>query len=206
MEATVSIVASFAVGILSSLCATWLIFMRRKSRYRLRFRSVLTQIGDLALQIKNDGFVFDHILALGRNSGVAASIMAGMTGLLSATTVSLVKERRADGSRTISFGDIDELMLPGLGGKNVLILICCNDSGATLAYAVERLNTLQTPPRSVRTAALYSAPSPVFKPSYVSAIVGKDTMKSMSQILSGLPWVNSSWIHPFGKERNVVDL
>ena len=131
--------------------------------------------------------------------------MAGITGLSAATTVSLIKERRVDGSRSIAFAEIDELMLPGLAGKNVLVLICCNDSGATLAYAIERLNGLSPRPLAIRTAALYSAPSPLFKPNYVSAIVGKDTTKTMSQILAGLPWVSGSWVHPFGKERDVTN-
>lgn len=196
---------SFAVGVLSSLCATWLLFLRRRSRYRLHFRSVLTQIEDLVSEIKQDGFTFDHILALGRNSGVVGSIIAGVTGLSAATSISLIKSRNADGSRSICLAPIDELMLPGLADKAVLVLICCNDSGATLEYVVKRLNSLERQPKSLRTAALYTSPSPVFKPTYIGVVVGDDTKKTMSEILVGLPWVSPSWIHPFGRERNVVD-
>lgn len=192
---------SFLVGVLSSIAATGLIILRQRARFRLRFQSVLHLIGALGAAIRKDGFHFDHILTIGRNSGVAGSILAGEFGLEATVSVSTVKSRLKDGARTIELDRIGEEILPALAGERVLVFICCNDSGATLAYVVSRLTSLPHPPAEIRTAALYTAPSPAFMPQYTGAVLGKDTQQSMTKVLTGLPWVTSRWLHPLAGER-----
>ncbi|MGV6805891.1 MAG: phosphoribosyltransferase [Ruegeria sp.] len=195
------LIASFFVGTLSSVFATWLLLVRQRSKFRLHFHSVVSLIGELAGKISKDGYDYDHILALGRNSGVVGSIMAGMVGLNAVASVSMIKRRLPNGDRTIELDEVGESILSALSGKKVLVLLCCNDSGASLQYVVGRLQGLEPAPAEIRTAALYSTPSPVFRPNYSSVIVGNDTKKTMTDILHGLPWASGRWIHPFEKER-----
>lgn len=196
------LIASFMVGTLSSIFATWLILIRKKTRFRLHFNSVVALVSDLADAIAKDGYDYDHVLALGRNSGVVGSILAGMVGLDAVVSISMLKRRLADGNRTIELDDAGENVLPTMCGKKVLVLLCCNDSGASLQYIVRRLEALDPNPSEIRTAALYTAPSPVFKPTYSAVTVGNDTKKTMTDILHGLPWASKRWIHPFEKERD----
>lgn len=190
---------SFVLGVVSSVTATYLMIMRGQLRYSLRFQSIIRLIHKLRQEIENDSFSYEYILALGRNSGVIASVLAGFSGTRSALTVTLLKERLSTGERTIAFDDFGEVMVSHLTGKRVLVIICCNDSGASLQYAVEKLKLSNV--AELRTAALYSSPSPSFKPDYASVIVGRDTKLTMSEILARLPWARPGWVHPFAKER-----
>ena len=196
-----SIIISFVIGVLSSVVAAGVLMLRHRARYRMRFTPVFKLIEQLTDEITRDGYHYDHILAIGRNSGVAGSIMAGITGLGAVISVTMIKERLSDGSRTVGLDDVSERVFPALAGRRVLVLLCCNDSGASLRYIVDRLHDMENPPASIRTAALYTTPSPFFMPEYEAVIVGHDTKKTMSQVLEGLPWVSKRWVHPFSNER-----
>ncbi len=201
IESFISQLLAFLVGILSSIVATWLLLIRKKAKYRLQFRNVMQIIEELLTDIKKDGFKFDHIFALGRNSGVVGSILAGCTvnAIVSAT---LVKKRLPDGSLSVNFDAAAEKATAALSNKKVLILICCNYFGASLKYAKQQLENLKRPPKDIRTQQYNPSPSPMFKPTYISVVVGRDTKKTMTDILNGLPWVTNEWVHPFAKERN----
>ncbi len=197
-------VISFLVGVLSSVVATWLLVLRQRAKFRLRFQAVLQLIAGLGEGISKDGYHFDYIVAIGRNSGVAGSILAGQFGLEAVVSVSTSKTRLKDGTRTIELDPISTAILPEFAGKRLLVFICCNDSGASLAYVVSRLNEVASPPVEIRTAALYTAPSPSFMPQYRAVVLGKDSQRSMTKILAGLPWVTSKWLHPLAEERHAV--
>lgn len=178
-------VISFLVGVLSSLFAAWLLVLRQRARFRLRFQPVLHLIEALGDSIAKDGYRFDYLLAIGRNSGVAGSIIAGRFGLDAVVSASTSKARLKDGTRTIELDPISTAILSELAGKRILVFICCNDSGASLAYVVSKLTALPTPPAEIRTAALYTAPSPSFMPQYRSVILGRDSQQSMTKVLTG---------------------
>lgn len=196
-----SVVLSFVVGVLSSVCAAGLVVAARRARYRLSFRSILHLIEGLGETIAKDGYRFDHLVTIGRNSGVAGSILAGQFGLSAAVSLSTSKRRLPGGERTIALDAVSEHTLDDLAEMNVLLFICCNDSGASLAYVVDRMNALGRPPAEIRTAALFTAPSPSFMPRYRAVVLEKDSRRSMSKVLTGLPWVTQRWLHPFGDER-----
>lgn len=193
-------VSSFVVGILSSLVVAALLDLRARRRFRLRFQSILHLIESLADTITHDGFRFDYVVAVGRNSGVAGSILAGQCGLTAVVSVSTLKHRLPDGSRSIAFDDVSAAILPVMAGRRILVFLCCNDSGSTLEFVVRALEGLPEPP-VVRTAALYTTPSPSFMPQYRAVTLEQDSNQSMTKILSGLPWVSAKWLHPLGAER-----
>jgi hypoxanthine phosphoribosyltransferase len=195
-------ILSFALGVLSSLVASWLLFVRARRQYRPRFRSILNLIVGLARTMKEDDFKPDEIVAIDRNGGVVGSILAGHVGLKAVVSVATINKRLSDGSRTIEISPTSLGSLSCLAEKNVLVIICCNDSGTSLGHVVGHLRALgPLVPTEIRTAAVYSSLSPNFRPTYVGAIVGRDTRKSMNEILSSLPWMTPGWNHVFGFER-----
>lgn len=197
-----STIASFALGVISSLVATWILVLQQRTRYRLRFQPVLQQIRSLAAQVRKSGYQFDHIVAIGRNSGVAGSILAGQFGLTAVVSVSTSKVRQADGRRTLALDLVSKAALGALSGERLLVFICCNDSGSTLEAVANYLEQLPSPPVDMKTAALYTAPSPSFMANFNAVVLEKDARYSMSKVLNGLPWVTDEWLHPLAGERD----
>jgi hypoxanthine phosphoribosyltransferase len=192
---------SFLVGVLASVAAAYLVILRQRTRFRLGFRSIMANIGVLLSRMEAENYTPDLIVTIDRNSGVVGSIVAGHIGLTSVVSLATQNSRGSDGTRTIQLDPAFEPALAGLAGRNVLVLICCNDSGVSLEYIVTRLRTSATPPAEVRTAALYTSVSPALKPKYFAVEVGQDTKVSMNQIVSRLPWMTNGWKHVFGNER-----
>lgn len=195
-------VLSFLVGIVSSLAATWLIFLREKARLRVRFRTILSLIVKIAKQLELDNYKPDYIVTVDRNSGVVGSILAGHVGLRAVVSVACVHHRLSDGSRETHLDEVSSRTLQLLGGSRILVLICCNDSGTSLNCVVNYLRHLgQSAPVEIRTAAIYTTISPVIVPTYKGLIVGRDSHKPMTQIVSQLPWMTDGWQHILGLER-----
>lgn len=197
-------ILSFLVGVLSSLAATGLLILRQRAKYRMGFRSITRLIENLGDDIDRSGFRFDRIVAIGRNSGVVGSILAGQVGLDAIVSVNTTKERSVDGERTISIDEASRRSLDCVCGKKVLVLICCNDSGATLAYVVRVLKESNSPPLEIRTASIYTSPSPAYKAQYNAVVLERDSSKTMSTILERLPWVSPKWRHPLPGERPIA--
>ena len=197
----VTIVISFVIGILSSLAATWIIFLRGKARLRLRFRTIVALIVKMAKQLELDNFSPQYIVTVDRNSGIVGSILAGHTGLRSVVSVACTHRRLPDGSRETGIDEVSARTLPLLRGSKVLVLICCNDSGTSLNCVVNYMRSLGVDkPAEIRTAAIYSSISPIIAPTYRCVIVGRDTRKPMNQIMSQ-PWMTKGWQYVLGKER-----
>jgi len=197
-----SIIIGFGIGILSSLFAAVIIGLHRRARFGLSFRRVLRQIVELAQLIRTDGFNPDFVVCIDRNSGIVASIMAAHFGLLPVVSVATNNERNSDGTRSINIPEPYASTLELLGGKKVLVVICCNDTGTSLGHVVDHLTSRRLPPTEVRTCALYSSISPSVQPRYVSVVVGEDTKKPMNHILRSLPWVTKDWRLVFAEERH----
>jgi len=197
----IAAIISFGVGVLSSIVATAIILARRRIKYRLRFQNIVKLIEGLARTIRDDGYSIDHVVAIGRNSGVVGSILAGSLGLQAIVSVSVLKSRAPSGARVTRLDTPSEAVLQSLGNTRVLLLICCNDSGSTLEFVSSNLANQHRAPTEIRTAALYSSPSPAYMPKYCAVTLERDSRQSMNKILNGLPWVTRSWIHPFGSER-----
>lgn len=195
-------IISFAVGVFSSIAASWIFLMRDRARLRLRFRAVLSLITDLAEQIERDGFKPDYIVTIDRNSGIVGSIFAGYIGLRAVVSIAAVHRRLPDGSRETRLDTVSTQTLPLLAGSKVLVLICCNDSGTSLNRVVSALQDLgKDAPAELRTAALYTTISPAIFPNYKAVVVGRDTRRSMNQIISHLPWMGHGWQHMLAAER-----
>lgn len=192
---------SFAVGVISSLVASGLLVWRERSRSRTSFRSILRQIVKLAERLKVDDFRPDVIATIDRSGAVVGGILSGYIGHRSIVAISTINSRRPDGSRSIELDPISQDALECLYAKRVLLVICCNDSGTSLSFVHSQLTQATKPPLEIRTAAIYSSYSPGFKPTYVMTIVGRDTKKSMAQILPNLPWMTRGWNHVLGQER-----
>ena len=123
------------------------------------------------------------------NSGIVGSIFAGYIGLRAVVSIAAVHRRLPDGSRETRLDTVQPSMLPLLAGSKVLVLICCNDSGTSLNRVVSALQDLgKDAPAELRTAALYTTISPAIFPNYRAVVVGRDTRRSMNQIISHLPW------------------
>jgi hypoxanthine phosphoribosyltransferase len=197
----ITIVLSVALGVLSSAIFAGLAILWRRANFRLSFRSVVRMVERLGDSISRDNYQFDYLVTIGRNSGVAGSVLAGQFGLTAAVSISTIKTRLPSGQRTIALDEPSEQVLPSLAHKRTLVFICCNDSGASLEYVVNRLSALPEPPREVRTAALFTSPSPSFRPRYSAVVLDVDSRRSMTRILTGLPWVTQRWRHPFTDER-----
>lgn len=198
----VATAASFAIGILSSLAATWLLLLRDKARLRVRFRTVLALIVKVVRQLELDNYSPDYVVTIDRNSGVVGSILAGHIGLRSVVSVACEHHRLPDGTRETRLDDVSSRTLSLLRGARVLVIICCNDSGTSLSCVVDYLRNLgQDCPAEVRTAAIYTTVSPAMMPRYKGLIVGRDTKKPMNQIVSQLPWMTPGWQHILGSER-----
>lgn len=195
----IQLLIPFVVGILSSLAATYMLFYRTRIKYSMKFEKILSLVDDIKEKMKHDGFDYEFIVTLGRNSGVIGSILSGQSNLNSIISVGMKKIRLSNGERTIEFDEFSESIFKKLKGRKVLLLICCNDSGASLRYGFDRI--LRNSPAILKTFAVYTMPSPIFKPDYHCIVVGVDTKKTMTEILNGLPWTKSRWIHPFGNER-----
>jgi hypothetical protein len=73
-------ILSFVVGVLSSLVATFIAFLRGKARFRLRLRAIVALIVNVAKQLELDNFSPQYIVTIDRNSGVVGSILAGHIG------------------------------------------------------------------------------------------------------------------------------
>lgn len=194
------IALSFGIGVASSVLAAWLLLLRQRTRLRLRFSGVVGLILNLVDQLDKDGFHPDYIVTVDRNSGVVGSILAGHLGLRSVVSVSTVNSRLVDGSRTVRLDEHSLSALAPLKGADVLVLICCNDSGTSLGCVVNYLR-LTVHPHELRCAALYTTPSPAIMPQYHAVIVGKDTKTSMNRIVSRLPWMTNRWVHVLRSER-----
>lgn len=181
--------------------ATWLALARQRARVRLRFRSVLALILRLVDQLERDVFRPDYIVTIDRNSGVVGSILAGHVGLRAVVSVATMNRRLPDGTRGIALDPASAQVLNALQGKRLLVLICCNDSGTSLSYVVHEVQKLNPPPSEVRTAALYSSPSPIMVPQYCGIVLGNDSRMSMSKVISRLPWMTRRWNHVLSSER-----
>lgn len=129
----------FFVGILSSLVATLIVFLRGKARFRLRFRAIVALIVNVTKQLELDNFSPQYIVTIDRNSGVVGSILAGHIGLRAVVSVACEHRRLPDGSRATCLDDVSSQMMPLLRGSRVLVLICCNDSGISLSTVVNYL-------------------------------------------------------------------
>lgn len=198
----IALVASFVVGILSSLVATWLIFLREKARLRVRFRTIVSLVVKVAKQLELDNFDPQYIVTVDRNSGVVGSILAGHIGLRAVVSVACEHHRLPDGSRETHLDDVSARTLRLLRGARVLVLICCNDTGTSLNCVVSHLRHLgANAPADIRTAAIYTTVSPGIVPTYKGLVVGRDSRKPMNQIVSQLPWMTSGWQHVLGTER-----
>lgn len=196
-------ILSFAVGVLSSLAAAGLLYLRQRAKYRMGFRSIMRLVESLGDQIDRDGFRYERIVAIGRNSGVVGSILAGYVGLDAIVSINTSKGRSQDGERSIVVDAVSLQSLLHLSGKKVLVLICCNDSGATLAHVVRVLKECNSPPQEIRTASIYTSPSPAFKAQYNAVVLERDSARTMSKVLESLPWVNKKWHHPLAGERAI---
>jgi len=195
------LVLSFAVGVISSLAASGLIVSRQRARSRTSFGAILRQIIRLADQLKTDNYHPDVIVTVDRSGAVVGGILSGYLGHRSIVAVSTINERRLDGSRSIELDPISHYAFEGLSNKRVLLLICCNDSGTSLSFVHSQLVGASEPPLEIRTAAIYSSYRPGFKPTYVMTVVGRDTKKTMAEILPNLPWMARGWTHVLGQER-----
>lgn len=196
------VAVAFGVGVVSSLVATAIVLSRGRLRFRMQFRRLVSRIVELVGSVTADGFQPDLVITIDRNSGVVGSIMAAHLGLAPSLSVGTENIRKPDGTRSVR---ILEPFLPSLevlGGRNVLLVICCNDTGTSLGHVLEHIQSRDQPPLEVRTCALFSSISPGVKPRYVGVTVGRDTKKSMAQVLSSLPWVTDGWRFSLAEERH----
>jgi hypoxanthine phosphoribosyltransferase len=188
---------SFVLGVASSLVASWIIFLRRRAKFRLRLQNVLGLITKIADEIRADGFAPDYIVAIDRNSGVVGSILAGHVGIRSIVAVTTVSRRRSNGSREVTLEPISEEILTLLKGQKVLVMVCCNNTGTSLKFVVDFLHDLGSEgPATVKTAATYTSSRPSIHPSYSGAVAGRDTRRAIDHIMVNLPWVTSRWVEP----------
>jgi hypoxanthine phosphoribosyltransferase len=201
----VTIVEGLLLGIVSSLAAAWIIYLRGRARLRLRFRNILSFIAKVVKQVELDNFSPQYIVTVDRNSGVVGSILAGHIGLRAVVSVACEHHRLTDGTRDTRLDDVSKRTLSLLRGSRLLVLICCNDSGTSLKTVVDYLQSLGHDPEKIRTAAIYTSVSPSIVPRYSAVTVGLDTHKSMNQIISKLPWMTAGWHHVLGKERLNLD-
>src|ERR1051325_1606611 len=193
----------FGIGVSSSIVASLLysVFTLRWAS-RITFRRVLQDIRLLNRRIGDDGYEPEVIVAIDRNATIVGGILLGFRSLSTVVTISTQKIRKTDGTREVL---LDERRMPGrdvLRGKRVLLLICFNESGASLNAVFSYLKSLPDGPLEVRTAAMYSSASPLLVPRYCAREEGRNLPMAVSRIVSRMPWMTSEWRHVLGEERN----
>jgi hypoxanthine phosphoribosyltransferase len=189
----IGILVSFAIGFLASLAASWVVVFRERARFRVRFRAILNLVIALAKSIQEAGYQPDYIVTIDRNGTIVGSILSGYMGLKSVISVTTITQRMPHGARVITLDEVSASCLPNLKGRRLLIVTCCNDSGASLEYVYQQLSSLSEPPSEIRSAALYTTYSPSFRPTYAAVVIGRDTKQTTDQILLSLPWMTSGW-------------
>lgn len=91
------IFVSFFLGIVSSVIAAYLIIWRQSLSFRLSFSSILKLTDKLIGEINKDGFIFEYVLALGRNAGVIGSMISGATVPNAVVSATMIKTRLPNG-------------------------------------------------------------------------------------------------------------
>jgi len=192
------------IGVASSIIAALiLIYAIEIYKSRVTFGTVMKNVVKLHKLIVGDGFVPDLIVAIDRNSSVVGAMLSGYFGLKAIISIATINTREPDGSRKINISPDHLPQAEVISKRKLLILICCNDSGTSLATVYDYFASIIEAPGEIRTAALYTTISPRLKPQYFSVEVGEDIKVPMNKIISRMPWMYPGWNHVFGKERKI---
>lgn len=195
-------VASFILGLLSSLAASWII-KRLASHYahRLSFSAILDNINIIRKQLDEEDFVPDFIIAIDRNASIIGSILAGLISVRSVQNILTETNRNPDGSRSMEIIKEASPRADIYRNKNILIMTCFNESGQTLKLVHDYISSVQYPPQKIRTAALFTSASPLFKPHFYAKEVGSTIKTPMIVLMKSMPWMIRGWRHILPKER-----
>lgn len=193
---------SFLIGVLSSIAA-YLIVDRVGHRFasRFPFRRVVGSVRILLQKLQGDGFVPDYVIGINRNGAIVASILAGYLGVRPILAVGFETERREDGGREAVLSKIHLASMTSLSRRKVLVVACFVDTGLGLAAVVNYLRSIPDPPE-VRTAAVFTNPTPLMKPRYFVFEIGKNLHRSINQLISQMPWMGRGWRQLLERERS----
>ena len=195
-------VFTFIVGVLSSIAAA-LVLRHAADRYssHIGFRRVMKDVISLFRAIQKDDYIPDEIIGVDRNGSIVASILSGYIGFRPVMVIATRTIHHADSPREVNLSTDH---LPGEGafcGKKVLVVCCYVDTGSALEVVYNYLYSLPTPPSEIRTAAIYTTPSPRLKPRYFIHELGKDMKVSIDRVILRMPWIKEDWkLAPRGKK------
>lgn len=195
-------VFTFVLGVLSSIVAA-LVLRHAADRYssHISFRRVLKDVIALFRTIHKDEFVPDEIVGVDRNGSIVASILSGYIGFRPAMVIGTRTIHHANSPREVNLSTDNLPSEDAFCGKKVLIVCCYVDTGSALEVVYKYLCSLPKPPSEIRTAALYTTPSPRLKPKYFIHELGRDMKVSIDGVILNMPWIKEDWkLAPRGKK------
>lgn len=124
----------------------------------------------LAMQIRQDGFHPDIIIAIGRGGYVPARLLADYLGIMNLTSIKV--EHYLAGAHRQNKATVKYPLSIDVSGQQVLVVDDVSDSGDTFAVTMQHITERSTP-KTIRTAVLHHKTVSEFVPEYYAAKVIK---------------------------------
>jgi hypoxanthine phosphoribosyltransferase len=195
-------ILGFIIGVISSICAAWLLrYATERYSSHISFRRIFKSIIVLYRKIQADGYMPDYIIGVDRNGSIVGSILSGYFGFSTIIAAATKTVRHPEGYRESEMCPTHLPAEDALAQKKILIVSCFVDTGSALERVYKYYNAMPNRPSEIRTAALYTNPSPRLKPTYFVFEMGKDIKMSLSQIMSKMPWMSDGWKYVLDGEQ-----
>ena len=130
--------------------------------YLMSFRESYTLSKILARKIRDSGYVFDLIIAIGRGGYVPGRVVSDFLLFDNLTTIKIEHYTRAANIKETA--KVKYPLSVDIHGKKILVVDDVTDTGDTLRLAVEYLKTME--PLEIRTAVLQHKTCSEFIPDY----------------------------------------
>ncbi len=124
----------------------------------------------LVMQIKQDGFQPDIIIAIGRGGYVPARLLADYFDTMNLTSIKI--EHYLSGAHRLTSATVKYPLNVNVSDMNVLVVDDVSDSGDTFTVAIQHITERSTP-KEIRTAVLHHKTVSEFLPEYYAAKVIK---------------------------------
>ena len=124
----------------------------------------------LAIQIRQDGFHPDVIIAIGRGGYVPARLLADNLDIMNLTSIKV--EHYISGAHRQNNATVKYPLSIDVSGQQVLVVDDVSDSGDTFAVTLQHITEKSTP-REIKTAILHHKSVSQFIPDYYASKVIK---------------------------------
>lgn len=136
----------------------------------ISWNRVVSLANKLAIQIRQDGFQPDIIIAIGRGGYVPARLLADYLDIMNLTSIKV--EHYISGAHRLTSATVKYPLNINVSDMNVLVVDDVSDSGDTFAVTMQHISE-QSTPKAIRTAVLHHKTVSEFIPDYYAAKVIK---------------------------------